>query len=138
MAQVGRSPQDLLDKGVRVDYSKTLDQRAYAGFAGMQGLVNNGSVTATALPATGTGTTLRLGAPTTAVAILGDFNFIATHDLECSRKRSRRDAESLLDSNQPVYPAYSAYGSRWWPQRLCLYPRLHQEKLSWFGLWYCA
>jgi len=76
MAQVGRSPQDLLDKGVRVDYSKTLDRRAYAGFQNIQGLVNNSSLTATALPATGTGATTTWSTKT-AVAILGDFNFMA-------------------------------------------------------------
>jgi hypothetical protein len=76
MAQVGRSPQDLLDKGVRVDYSKTLDTRAYAGLANIQGLVNNGSLTATILPATGTGATTTWSTKT-AVAILGDLNFMA-------------------------------------------------------------
>lgn len=76
MAQVGRSPQDLLDKGVRVDYSKTLDRRTYAGFAGNQGLVNNPSLTATALPATGTGNTTPW-ANKNPVQILGDFNFMA-------------------------------------------------------------
>jgi hypothetical protein len=76
MAQVGRSPQDLLDKGVRVDYSKTLDTRAYAGFAGNQGLVNNPSLTQTSLPATGTGGATAWSAKS-AVQILADFNFMA-------------------------------------------------------------
>lgn len=76
MAQVGRSPQDLLDKGVRVDYSKTLDTRAYFGFNGNQGLINNPALTATALPATGTGSSTQW-ANKTAVQILGDFNFMA-------------------------------------------------------------
>ncbi len=76
MAQVGRSPQDLLDKGVRVDYSKTLDTRAYAGFAGNYGLVNNPALTSTALPATGTGSTTTWSTKN-AVEILGDFNFMA-------------------------------------------------------------
>jgi hypothetical protein len=76
MAQVGRSPQDLLDKGVRVDYSKTLDNRAYKGYAGIYGLVNNPALSGTALPATGTGSSV-LWANKTAVNILGDFNFMA-------------------------------------------------------------
>jgi hypothetical protein len=76
MAQVGRSPQDLLDKGVRVDYSKTLDTRAYAGYAGNQGLVNNPSLTTTSLPATGTGAST-LWSTKNATQILGDFNFMA-------------------------------------------------------------
>ena len=76
MAQVGRSPQDLLDKGVRVDYSKTLDRRAYAGFAGIYGLVNNPASTATALPNTGTGSSI-LWSSKTPTQILGDFNFMA-------------------------------------------------------------
>lgn len=76
MAQVGRSPQDLLDKGVRVDYSKTLDRRTYAGFAGQYGLVNNPELTQTSLPATGTGSTTTWSTKT-ATQILGDFNFMA-------------------------------------------------------------
>jgi hypothetical protein len=76
MAQVGRSPQDLLDKGVRVDYSKTLDTRTYAGFNGIQGLVNNPSLTSTALPATGTGSTTTWSTKTP-TQILADFNFMA-------------------------------------------------------------
>jgi len=76
MAQVGRSPQDLLDKGVRVDYSKTLDKRTYKGFNGIQGLINNPSVTQTSLPATGSGSTTTWSTKT-AVDILGDFNFMA-------------------------------------------------------------
>lgn len=76
MAQVGRSPQDLLDKGVRVDYSKTLDTRAYVGYAGNQGLINNPSITATALPATGTGSSTTW-ASKSATEILADFNFMA-------------------------------------------------------------
>jgi hypothetical protein len=79
MAQVGRSPQDLLDKGVRVDYSKVLDRRTYLGFNGIQGLVNNPSVTSTQLPATGTGTGAAavLWPNKNATQILGDFNFMA-------------------------------------------------------------
>lgn len=76
MAQVGRSPQDLLDKGVRVDYSKTLDRRTYAGYAGNQGLINNPALTQTALPATGTGATTTWSTKN-AIQILGDFNFMA-------------------------------------------------------------
>jgi hypothetical protein len=76
MAQVGRSPQDLLDKGVRVDYSKTLDRRTYAGFAGQYGLVNNPELTQTSLPSTGTGNTTTWSTKT-ATQILGDFNFMA-------------------------------------------------------------
>jgi hypothetical protein len=76
MAQVGRSPQDLLDKGVRVDYSKTLDTRAYVGYRGNQGLIGNTVITNTALPATGTGSTTTWSTKT-ATLILGDFNFMA-------------------------------------------------------------
>lgn len=77
MAQVGRSPQDLLDKGVRVDYSKTLDTRTYAGFNGQQGLVNNPTLTSTSLPGGGTGSPASVWSGKTAVQILGDFNFMA-------------------------------------------------------------
>lgn len=76
MAAVGRSPQDLLDKGVRVDWSKTLDHRAYQGFEANTGLVNNSAVTSTALPAVGIGGT-KNWTNKTPNQVLGDFNFMA-------------------------------------------------------------
>jgi hypothetical protein len=57
MAAANRSPQDLLDKGVRTHFQKSLDRRVYLGILGNAGLVNNPVVTAQSLPATGTGTT---------------------------------------------------------------------------------
>ena len=46
MAATNRSPQDLLDKAVRVDFQKSMDVRVYRGILGNNGLVNNSVVTA--------------------------------------------------------------------------------------------
>jgi hypothetical protein len=78
MAQTNRSPQDLLDKGVRIHYSKTLDIRTYQGKNNNFGLINNPLVAQTSLPATGTGTPATLFSGKTPQLILQDFNFMAT------------------------------------------------------------
>jgi hypothetical protein len=83
MAQIGESPQALLDKGVRIAYSKTLDARTYLGYNGQYGLVNNPAVTSTILPATGTGATTTWATKTQA-NILADFNFMATTNWNAS------------------------------------------------------
>lgn len=55
MQQAGRSLEDLLDKGVKLNWNKTLDLVTYTGpFTGFTGLLNDSSVTATAV-ATGVG-----------------------------------------------------------------------------------
>lgn len=79
MAMTNRSPQDLLDKGVRVHYSKTLDIRAYQGYNGNYGLINNPAVTQVVMPATGTGSgaAQSLWANKTPAQILNDFNYMA-------------------------------------------------------------
>jgi hypothetical protein len=51
MQQVGRSLDDMLDKGIRLNWNKTLDSMVYTGFAGNAGLMNNTSVTRVSLPA---------------------------------------------------------------------------------------
>lgn len=50
LAQANKSPNDILDKGVRLDFNKTMDQRVYKGNFGKTGLVNSSQVTATAAP----------------------------------------------------------------------------------------
>lgn len=46
MKQIGRSLEDLMDKGIRLNYNKTLDQNVYKGFekAGTTGLLNDKKV----------------------------------------------------------------------------------------------
>ena len=41
LAQANKSPNDILDKAVRTDWNKTLDQRVYLGRAANQGLLNS-------------------------------------------------------------------------------------------------
>jgi hypothetical protein len=81
MAQTNRSPQDLLDKGVRLDWNKLLDRRTYIGrkignTVVNPGLIGNPNVTSTQLPTTGTGTSA-LWANKTPQQIFEDFNFMA-------------------------------------------------------------
>lgn len=49
---IGRSLDDLLDKGIRLNYNKVMDYLVYKGIPqlGMTGLVNNPNVTATLAP----------------------------------------------------------------------------------------
>lgn len=80
MAQTSRSPQDLLDKGVRIVWSKHLDRRTYFGrkvgtSVQYPGLCNNPQITATQVPSTGTGSS-PLWANKTPVQIFEDFNFM--------------------------------------------------------------
>ena len=80
MAQTNRSPQDLLDKGIRVSWSKHLDIRTYQGrkvgnTVQYPGLCNNPQVTSTQVPAVGTGSS-PLWANKTPVQIFNDFNFM--------------------------------------------------------------
>lgn len=49
LKQIGRNLEDLLDKGIRLNYNKTLDENVYTGFTdlGMTGLLNDPNVVAT-------------------------------------------------------------------------------------------
>lgn len=51
LQNIGRSLDDILDKGIRLNYNKTLDQNVYQGFPefGTTGLINNVNVTAAAV-----------------------------------------------------------------------------------------
>jgi len=73
LAAANRSPQDLLDKAVRVDWNKSLDKRVYTGILGNSGMVNNAQITAQTMPATGTGPS-PLWSTKTPVNIYDDFN----------------------------------------------------------------
>lgn len=51
LAQANKSPNDILDKGVRTDWNKTMDQRVYlGGKSNKPGLVNQTIVTAQTAP----------------------------------------------------------------------------------------
>ena len=54
MENIGRSLDDILDKGIRLNHDKTMDQNVYLGFPayGTYGLVNNPNVTRTSATAT--------------------------------------------------------------------------------------
>ena len=57
LQQIGRSLDDLLDKGIRLNYNKALDLMCYNGFGGNGGIVNNANITAIAAPVGGSGFT---------------------------------------------------------------------------------
>jgi hypothetical protein len=52
MQGIGRSLDDLLDKGIRLNYNKSIDNIVYTGVASMSvyGLVNNPAITAATVP----------------------------------------------------------------------------------------
>lgn len=77
LAQANKSPNDILDKAVRVDWNKTLDRRVYQGFAGKPGLVNQTIVPAVSAPNGATSGT-PAWATKTGVDIVNDFQFAAT------------------------------------------------------------
>lgn len=75
---IGRSLDEILDKGIRLDYQKSLDKNVYTGFAsyGTTGLINNASVTAASV-ATGAGAST-LWINKTPDEILYDVNKVMT------------------------------------------------------------
>lgn len=52
LQQIGRSLDDILDKGIRLNYQKSIDYNVYLGFSalGTYGLVNNPNVTVSTAP----------------------------------------------------------------------------------------
>ena len=52
LQNIGRSLDDILDKGIRLNHDKTMDQNVYLGFPkyGTYGLVNNPNVTTSSAP----------------------------------------------------------------------------------------
>lgn len=59
MQSIGRSIDAILDRGIRLNYNKTLDQLVYGGFSsvGISGLVNNSDIIAAMTPAGAAGAT---------------------------------------------------------------------------------
>lgn len=58
LKQIGRNLENLLDKGIRLNYNKTLDENVYTGFTdmGMTGLLNDANVVASLVPTGAAGT----------------------------------------------------------------------------------
>lgn len=77
LKQVGRSLDDILDKGIKLGWNKDLDTMTYEGFAdlGVYGLVNNPNITTTTAAAVGTGSTTTWSTKT-ADQILDDINTV--------------------------------------------------------------
>lgn len=75
MSQIGRSLDQIFDKGLRLNYNKTLDQNVYFGFPehGTYGLVNNPNVTSGLANDTGSGAS-RKWADKTPEEIMSDIN----------------------------------------------------------------
>jgi hypothetical protein len=78
LAQANKSPNDILDKAIRTDWNKTLDQRVYVGGkSGKPGLVNQTIVTAQSAP-NGTQSTPSPSWNTkNPIDIFNDFNYAA-------------------------------------------------------------
>jgi hypothetical protein len=70
--QVGRSLDDMLDKGIRLNYNKALDMNVYNGVGTIPGLLNNTSITATTAAVGAQGSTS--WSQKTPEEILYDFN----------------------------------------------------------------
>jgi hypothetical protein len=80
LSGIGRSLDQIYDKGLRLNYNKMLDENVYTGFAdfGTEGLVNNSNITASmaALNAAGTSRNWKDKTPD---EILNDINSAITN-----------------------------------------------------------
>jgi hypothetical protein len=85
LQQIGRSLEDLLDKGLRLNHQKALDENCYTGFSdyGTTGLINNPAITTGLAAAAGTGSSTAWTAKT-ADQILADVNTAMTDAWETS------------------------------------------------------
>lgn len=75
MTQVGRSLDDIYDKGLRLNYNKMLDQNVYFGFSdyGTTGLINDNNVISSLAPLNEAGSS-RAWADKTPTEILADID----------------------------------------------------------------
>ncbi|QDX92062.1 DUF2184 domain-containing protein [Brevibacillus laterosporus] len=78
LQNIGRSLDDILDKGIRLNYNKSIDNIVYTGFprAGVYGLINSPDITASAVAAGVSGQTK--WNKKTPDEILADINAIIT------------------------------------------------------------
>lgn len=79
MQQIGRSLEQILDDGIKLNYNKTIDSMVYTGFdaLGIYGLVNNPNVTTAAVANNAAGSS-KLWKNKTPAEILADVNEILT------------------------------------------------------------
>jgi hypothetical protein len=81
---IGRSLDDILDKGIRLNYQKSIDNIVYTGIStlGVYGLINNPNVTASTAPNGASGTAT--WATKTPAEILKDVNNIMVNTWKAS------------------------------------------------------
>lgn len=96
MQTIGRSLDSILDKGIRLNYNKSIDQLVYKGFAnvGITGLVNNPSVVSSMAPAGAAGSTE--WASKTVDEILWDINKAITEAWAASEYDDSAMANHIL------------------------------------------
>lgn len=96
MQTIGRSLDSILDKGIRLNYNKSIDQLVYQGFAnvGITGLVNNPSVVSSMAPAGAAGGTE--WATKTVDEILWDINKAITEAWAASEYDDSAMANHIL------------------------------------------
>ena len=98
---IGRSLSDLLDKGVRLNWNKSLDLIAYQGWIGYPGLVNNTSISAGLVANGGSGTAWSTKTP---AQILADVNTLIVATLAASQyDLTGMGANILIPWNQYGY-----------------------------------
>lgn len=96
MQTIGRSLDSILDKGIRLNYNKSIDQLVYQGFAnvGITGLVNNPSVVSSMAPTGAAGSTE--WATKTVDEILWDINKAITEAWAASEYDDSAMANHIL------------------------------------------
>lgn len=96
MQTIGRSLDSILDKGIRLNYNKSIDQLVYQGFAnvGITGLVNNPPVVSSMAPAGAAGSTE--WATKTVDEILWDINKAITEAWAASEYDDSAMANHIL------------------------------------------
>lgn len=112
MQSIGRSIDAILDRGIRLNYNKTLDQLVYAGFSsvGISGLVNNPDVVTAMAPAGTSGATE--WAQKTVDEILWDINKAITEAWAASEyDESAMANHVLLPPDRYAYLASTRVGT---------------------------
>lgn len=105
LQQIGRSLTQILDDGLRLNYSKILDRNVYVGVSksGTYGLINNPAISSS-LAAENAGKTSRLWVNKTPVEIMNDVNQLITSTWQNSEYDLSGMADHIL-----IDPANYAY-----------------------------
>ena len=98
MRQIGRSLDQMFDKGLHLAHDKKMDENVYVGFPAMgtYGLVNHPDVTTVSAPAHTSGGTDTEWENKTPDEILKDINSILTATIKASEYDERGMADSIL------------------------------------------